>query len=698
MKSIRTKISFTLIICTLLSVIICGGISIIKTAIEVTDNSTMQMKLTCLNQSKELEATLSRVTRSVDILADSSKKYITDLKEFKSNDAYVEAYTESLKPVFYELASHTESALTAYIRFNPDFTKPTSGLFLNKNVTTNDFSYITPTDFSIYDKTDTEHVGWYYIPVEKKEPVWMAPYWNSNLNIYMVSYVVPIMFDNEAIGIVGMDIDFHLISDIVDQTSAFKTGYAFLSDTSEQIVYHKELATGTAFPDVSPSLHKRLQQTFSEDDLISYTYDGEKKYMYSIPLSNQMYFSVTASKAEVYEDSNLMILEIIGGAVFALLISIVVGINFGRYITRPIKKLQEVILKTADFDFTASDSDEKLSKSADETGQMARSIFAMRQNLNQITSEIQDAQSSLTHSMTELLDTSKLVSGMSEDNSATTQELSAAMQETSATMLQIENSVQTVQTDSEQIQHSCENGAALAKEVKARANTLKENTETGGIKTKQMYDQLLAQTKAAIEKASTVDHINQLANVILDISEQTNLLALNASIEAARAGDAGKGFHVVASEIGKLAAQTAATTEMIKTTISDIHAVIDTMSECLTDSTDFLDHNVLKDYNEFLATSGYYAKDAVSYEEHMLSIEASIQSLSKAIKDIVTAIDGVNITVEETAKGITDIAEKTQDTTMAIETNHNLIRSNDEQLQTLQGIVSLFHIEDSEEK
>ena len=64
----------------------------------------------------------------------------------------------------------------------------------------------------IRDRDDTEHVGWYYIPVKNGKATWMDPYLNSNVNVYMISYVVPIMIDNEAIGVVGMDIDFNPVS------------------------------------------------------------------------------------------------------------------------------------------------------------------------------------------------------------------------------------------------------------------------------------------------------------------------------------------------------------------------------------------------------------------------------------------------------------------------------------------------------
>lgn len=57
-----------------------------------------------------------------------------------------------------------------------------------------EFESVTPTDFSMYDLGDTAHVGWYYIPVANKAPIWMDPYLNENVHIYMISYVVPFMW------------------------------------------------------------------------------------------------------------------------------------------------------------------------------------------------------------------------------------------------------------------------------------------------------------------------------------------------------------------------------------------------------------------------------------------------------------------------------------------------------------------------
>lgn len=654
------------------------------------------MQLTCLEQSHQIESTLSSISESVNVLASMSLSQLRDLNKFKTSRKYVDDYTDSLKPLFKQFALKTQGAFTAYIRFNPDFTYPTSGIFLTKDIQTSAFLFTEPTDFSKYDKTDKEHVNWYYEPIENMNPLWMEPYISPQLNTELISYVVPLYINGETIGVVGMDIDFHEITSIVANASVFKTGYAFLSDQNEQILYHKSLKEGTTIESVSPTLHKQLEgkqsDKFDKTKTIPYKYNNKSKYLYSVPLSNGMYYSLTAPKSELYKDSQDLSRLILTGSAIAVIIAIIAGLLSGTEITKPISELEGIIQMTADFNFAKTKNGHKLQKAKDETGKMAVSIHKMRKALRKMVSDIQEAQANLSHTVDELAESSKQITEMSEDNSATTQELSAAMEETAATMQSIESTVDNIRNNSSQIKSDCNAGLKLAQEVKSRATSLKEDTLAGSQTAKSMCDDLRTKTATAIEQAKTVEQINQLANIILDISEQTNLLALNASIEAARAGEAGKGFHVVALEIGSLASQTASTTEMIKKTIDDVHEVVAHMSNCLTESTDFLNENVLSDYDKFLKTSQSYADDAQQYESRMNSIQESIESLSKAIKDIADAINGVNITIDETATGITEIAQKAQDTSLLVESNRNFIQINEDQIKKLKNIVDMFHI------
>lgn len=87
----------------------------------------------------------------------------------------------------------------------------------------------------------------------------MSPYMNENINIYMISYVVPLFAeDGTSIGIVGMDIDFSQITDLVDETTVYQSGYAFLTDASGSIMHHKNVDEGTVITDLDSSL-KRVQ-------------------------------------------------------------------------------------------------------------------------------------------------------------------------------------------------------------------------------------------------------------------------------------------------------------------------------------------------------------------------------------------------------------------------------------------------------
>ena len=154
-----------------------------------------------------------------------------------------------------ELANHTDGAITAYVRYNPQYSNPTSGVFTQRESLKDEFQLLTPTDFSMYEEGDVEHVGWYYLPVQAKKPIWMDPYLNANINVYMISYVVPLYAeDGTSIGIVGMDIDFGRITDQVDATTVGSTGYAFLTDAQGGLVHHKGIKETAMLADMDASL------------------------------------------------------------------------------------------------------------------------------------------------------------------------------------------------------------------------------------------------------------------------------------------------------------------------------------------------------------------------------------------------------------------------------------------------------------
>ena len=696
MKSIKTKIIVTVILCSLVSTFICGAISIVNSVSTSYEDSQQEMQLKCVSQSSELDTMMQNVSQSVEMVYSIAVAKLEHAASFRTSKDYVDTYTKQMLPILMQSAQNTKGALTAYIRYNPEFTEPTSGLFLTRDNSDSEFESVTPTDFSMYDPSDVEHVGWYYIPVQNGKETWMEPYLNSNIGVYMISYVIPIEVDGESIGIIGMDIDFSEFTDTIDSLSIFDSGYGFLVNESGKVMYHKDLEIGSNLADADSGLQSvvdALGNEQTEETAVSYTYQGKDKVMYYKTLENGMKFVLTAPKTELQEKSRQLAKQIFGGAAFAMILTIIIGTVLGFTITKPITQIDGIVKQTAEFEFASNPANQHLYKRKDETGRMAISLHNMRKNLRQMVANIRHVYTDLKNTTEQLSDTTKRVREMSSVNTDTTQELAAAMEETAATMETVNTTVSDIKERATDIERYSKEGRESSVEVKERADQLKLKTQAASEKTVQMYENVQQKTEAAMEQAKAVEKINQFTQAILEISSQTNLLALNASIEAARAGEAGKGFAVVAGEIGKLATQSSTTVGSINEIIAEVNEAVANMTGCLKESTDFLEQTVLKDYEDFMGVADQYTKDATVFDDDMSAISGQINTLLKSIVEIADAMQGVSSTVSEAADGVADIAQKTLEVSGIVQGNETLVDNNRENIVRLNSVIEMFHDE-----
>lgn len=229
-------------------------------------------------------------------------------------------------------------------------TDPTSGIFLNRPDTTSEFDSLPPTDFSIYDKDDVAHVGWYYIPIEKHAPLWMDPYLNENINVYMISYIVPLYEGDTSLGILGMDIDFRQITDYADSITAFDSGYAFIVNSEGNILHHKDIPTGTDLCDYNGGELSVLEDFFTDQNnqntTLQYSYNGEDKYLAFSQLDNGMKLVITAPVKEIKATADQLSMKILGFLLVGIILSLILGILISRTIANPIKQITQVIKQT----------------------------------------------------------------------------------------------------------------------------------------------------------------------------------------------------------------------------------------------------------------------------------------------------------------------------------------------------------------
>lgn len=696
MKSIKTKLTLCILLCTFLSSAITELVSLRVTKEATAQYAQQSMVMEAQNRTIELNGWIACIEQSVDTLSDYVVNEM-DFDAFFRDKTYADKFTEQVQSILEDFAVHTDGAITAYIRYNPEYSNPTSGYFLMRNSLAEDFYTVEPTDFSMYEPTDYAHVGWYYLPVENKAPLWMSPYLNENVNVYMISYVVPIYAeDGTSIGIIGMDIDFNQVTKIVDSVSIYDTGYAFLTDADGKIMHHKDLELGQNLGELggtTGNVASKIAAGEGESSLLEYTYNNTRKQLVYTSLNNGMKFVLTAPDEEIRATTNTLVVKASMGGLAAILFSLVVGLVISFLIAKPITALTKVIDKTARFDFTPTQNSRLLRRYKDEIGQMANKVHEMRKSLREMVGEIKGAEATLLSSVENLDHIMADNNSRSQDNSAATQEMAAGIDMAAKNTKHIADNIENAKQNAENIHALTEDGREKSNQILGRAEEIRKSSETSSSQAVRMYEEIREKSDKAIEQSKAAAKINELTDAIKSISSQTSLLALNANIEAARAGEAGRGFAVVATEIGSLATQTSQAVDNINDIVGAVNAAVRSMTECMNTMIQFLETQVISDYDTFKNSGEQYHEDAVAYMDLMNRIKNAIEELDSYIASIVTSVEDINTTMDQSSEGINVIAEKSSKVVESTMEGYDRLNESKQSVKALETITSKFKLE-----
>ena len=385
MKSIQSKFILLILVGVILSSVLIGGIGIYSYNIGANNESAEKLNMLAEYNASEINGIMGRIEQSVEVIAGCAEEFVADPARL-SDPAYFNEYMDYLRPIMLNAAYATDDSVSVYIRLNPEISTSNAGLFYIRKRTDTYFSLEPNTDISIYERDDIEHVGWWYIPVENalngQPATWMRPYFNKNIDIYMISYVVPIFCGDELLGIVGMDIDFTMLQELVDSLHIYDTGFAYLAEEDDNftIVHHKALEKGTNSIDENiefVSVIENYDVDIDNANLYDYEHNGVKKRMCYKPLNNGFDLMITAPVSEIDHDRNVMlafmacITAVICGAFIAVTIIVC------RNLVRPLRKLTEETKKIAEGDMSV----EIQTRTQDEVGELAGSFRDMAEKL-----------------------------------------------------------------------------------------------------------------------------------------------------------------------------------------------------------------------------------------------------------------------------------------------------------------------------
>ncbi|MGP9802590.1 methyl-accepting chemotaxis protein [Rheinheimera sp. NSM] len=489
---------------------------------------------------------------------------------------------------------------------------------------------------------------WYLCSRDTLKPCLMEPYifeiepGNSAL---LTSLVYPVVSNGRFRGVAGVDMNLPVLQQgLMQQAGTLYNGKAelYLLTGRGMLLASNRFADriGSAMPALDNALYQRLQQAGSD------VFEFEQQLIIKSPIrieaSGSEWFSVIAVpkalalqaadelSAQLAADGRSTTLTMVGFGVLLLLAVMALLAIWLNAATRPIGSMSKLMhqLAGAEGDLTVQLS----ANSHSELNLMADGFNAFAAKLRDMIRSLKGASGELQQQSRQLVNTIDQTSQSTTVQASEIQNVVTAMHQMSATANEVAN-----------LASSTASGAQESIAALDEANRLLQNTVEEFKGVARDFDSS-SQKVAAV--ASSSQEINQITEVIQAIAEQTNLLALNAAIEAARAGEQGRGFAVVADEVRSLAARTHSSTDQIKKLIDGLQRQVkDTVAQ-ISVSTASVDKTV---------TEAEVAYDKLSHAT------AGMSTIADNAFQVAAAAEQQNQVSEEINRNITAIGDATRE-------------------------------------